>query len=180
MTNCFARIGGVMVKALDYCFEAKVFELSSNYCVYFRNNTLGKGMNSFILPTGTGGAGIYIIIIMSRNQYGYPWLSLVTPPYRPLLSVGLQGYISYVRSSWSSCLCTSMWRGPQEYISYELVPTSPAVSYMSGSSNFDSFRNGWLVVVQLLLCWVLPPGLVQYCSQHSCVVAIKLFLHPFS
>ena len=40
----------------------------------------------------------------------------------------------YVGSSWSSCLCTSMWRGPQEYIIYELVPTSPAVSGVSGSS----------------------------------------------
>ena len=29
-------------------------------------------------------------------------------------------------------------------------------------------------------CGVLPPGLVQYCLQHSCVVAIKLFLHTFS
>ena len=50
----------------------------------------------------------------------------------------------YVGSSWSSCLCSYMWRGPQEYIPYELVPTSPAVSRMSGSSNFDSFRDGWL------------------------------------
>ena len=33
------------------------------------------------------------------------------------------------------------------------------------------------MAVQLLLCGVLPPGLVQYCSQHSCVVAVKLFLH---
>ena len=31
-----------------------------------------------------------------------------------------------------------------------------------------------------LLCGVLSPGLVQYCSQHSCVIAIKLFLHTFS
>ena len=49
----------------------------------------------------------------------------------------------YVGSSWSSCLCSSMWRGPLEYITYELAPTSPAVSRMSGSSNFDSFRDGW-------------------------------------
>ena len=49
----------------------------------------------------------------------------------------------YVGSCWSSCLCSSIWRGPQEYIAYELVPTSPAVSRMSGSSNFDSFRDGW-------------------------------------
>ena len=30
------------------------------------------------------------------------------------------------------------------------------------SSNLDSFRDGWLAAVQLLLCRVLPPGLVQY------------------
>ena len=49
----------------------------------------------------------------------------------------------YVGSSWSSCLCSSMWRGPQEYVTYEFIPTSPAVSRMSGSSHFDSFCNGW-------------------------------------
>ena len=64
----------------------------------------------------------------------------------------------YVGSSWTSCLCSSMWRGPQEYITKELVPTTPAVSCMSGSSSLDSFHDGWLVVVQLLLCRVLSPG----------------------
>ena len=49
----------------------------------------------------------------------------------------------YVGSSWSSCLCLSMWRCPQEYIPYELAPTSPDWSCMSGSSNIDSFRNVW-------------------------------------
>ena len=83
----------------------------------------------------------------------------------------------YGGSSWSSCLCSAMWRGPPEYITYELFPTSPAVSRESGSSNFDSFLDGWLVAVQLLLCGVLSPGLVQYYSQHSCV---KLFRHAFS
>ena len=43
--------------------------------------------------------------------------------------------------------------------------------------------------MQLLLCGVLPPGPVQYCSQHYCVVAVKLFsrrfvsvhvVHPYS
>ena len=51
----------------------------------------------------------------------------------------------------------------------ELIPTSPAVSRMSGSSDLDSFQDGWLVTTQLLLCRVLPPELVQYCSHHSCV-----------
>ena len=49
----------------------------------------------------------------------------------------------YIGSSWSSCICSSMWKGPLEDITYEFVLTSPAVSRMSGSFNLDSFRNGW-------------------------------------
>ena len=49
----------------------------------------------------------------------------------------------YISSSWSSCSCSSVWRGPQEYIAYESVPTSPAVSCWSGSSNLDSLRDRW-------------------------------------
>ena len=86
----------------------------------------------------------------------------------------------FLGSSWSSYLCSTMWRGPQEYIAYEFVLTSRIVPRMSGSSNFDSFRDGCLVAVQLLFCWVWPPGLVRYSSQHSCVIAVKLFLHMFS
>ena len=37
----------------------------------------------------------------------------------------------YVVSSWSSSLCSSTWRDPREYITYELIPTSPAVSCIS-------------------------------------------------
>ena len=62
--------------------------------------------------------------------------------------------------------------GPLEYITDELVPTSPAVSCMSGWSNLNSFRNRRQVVVQFFSCGVLPPGLVQNCSQHSCVIAV--------
>ncbi len=54
-----------------------------------------------------------------------------------------------------------------------VFPTSPAVSHMSGSSNLDSFHDGWWVAVQLLFCRVLPPGL-------SCIIAVKLFLQTFS
>ena len=38
---------------------------------------------------------INIIIIMLHHQHGYPWPSLTTPPYRPLLLAGPQGYIPY-------------------------------------------------------------------------------------
>ena len=39
-------------------------------------------------------------------------------------------------------------------------------------SNLDSFSDGMQVAVQFVLCGVLSPGLVQYCSQHSCVIAV--------
>ena len=42
------------------------------------------------------------------------------------------------------------------------------------------FRDGWWVSIQLLLCGMLPPGLVQYSLQHSCATAIKLSLHILS
>ena len=53
----------------------------------------------------------------------------------------------YVCSSWSSCFCPAKCGGPQEYITYELVSASPAVSCMSGSSSLDSFRDGRQVAV---------------------------------
>ena len=34
------------------------------------------------------------------------------------------------------------------------------------------FRDRRQVAVQLVSCGVLPPGLVQDCSQHSCVIAV--------
>ena len=67
------------------------------------------------------------------------------------------------------CVCGG---GPQEYITYEFVPASPAVSCMSGSSYLNRFRDRRQVAVQLVSCGVLPPGLVQDCSQHSCVIAV--------
>ena len=45
------------------------------------------------------------------------------------------------------------------------------------------------MAVQLVSCGVFPPGLVQDCSQHSCVIAVYFFssrfvrvqvVHPYS
>ena len=47
----------------------------------------------------------------------------------------------YIGSSRLSCFCPSMWRGPQECIAYKFVPTSPAESRMSRSSNLHSLRD---------------------------------------
>ena len=81
------------------------------------------------------------IIIMSRCQHGsvsFIYRSQVV--FTAISCIGTE--LLYIRSSWSSCLCSSMWRGPLEYIGYEFVLISPAVSCMSLSSNFDSFRDG--------------------------------------
>ena len=86
----------------------------------------------------------------------------------------------YIGSSLSSCLCSSMRRGPQMYVVYEFVLTPPEVPRMSGSSKLDSFCDGWQVAVQLLFCGVLPPGFIQYISQHSRVIAVKPFLRTFT
>ena len=90
------------------------------------------------------------ILIMSHHQHGYAWTSLVTLSIVHCFRQVFKGYIPYrhraaVIKVWASrpCLCSAMWRGPQEYIPYELVLTSPPVSCMSGSFNFDSFPDGW-------------------------------------
>ena len=40
---------GLMTKVSIYGLEVSEFELKSRYYVYFQTNTLGKGMNRFIL-----------------------------------------------------------------------------------------------------------------------------------
>ena len=115
-----------------------------------------------------------IIIIMSCRLHGYPWTSLATSLCRSSPLASLLGYIPYchkaaVCTRWSSSFCSAICG---EYITYELDPASPAVSCVSGSSNLDIFWDGRQVTVYLVPCGVLPPGLVQYCSQHSCVIAV--------
>ena len=74
---------------------------------------------------------------------------LSTSPYHSLPLAGLQGYIPYHHIA-AVCmfelvvlLLIGHMRGPQEYITYELVLASPAVSGLSGSSSLDSFRDRW-------------------------------------
>ena len=49
-------------------------------------------MTLYMLPSCRKVANVEF---MSRYQYWYPWSSLATPPYHPLLQPGLQGYIPY-------------------------------------------------------------------------------------
>ena len=67
----------------------------------------------------------------------------------------------YVGSRWSSCLCSSMWRDPHEYLLLQQCPACLVrlilIVFMMG---------GWWPY-SCSFVGVLPPGLVQYCSQHS-------------
>ena len=102
-------------------------------------------------------------------------LSLSLSLYHSSLTGGLQDTscidteLLYIGSSWLPGLCSSMWRGSPDYIAYEFVPTSPAIFRISGSSNLDSFRDGWSVAVQLLLCRVLS-------ASKTCSILLVAFL----
>ena len=48
----------------------------------------------------------------------------------------------YIGSCWSSYLCSSIWRDPQEYVTHEFIHTSLAVSRMSGSSKIVFVMGG--------------------------------------
>ena len=113
---------------------------------------------------------IIIIIIMSHRQRGSPGpssgpFSIVhcfRQVFRATSRIGTE--LLYVGSSWSSCLCSSMWKGPKEYVTYEFVFISPAVSRMSGSSNLDSFRDGWTAAV----FW--------HAASRTCLILLAIYL----
>ena len=117
---------------------------------------------------------------ISLTLFRHPSLSSIAPDRSSRLHpVSTQSWCIYVLASRPAlaCLCEGVHR------SMLLMSSSqpfPVVSRIFGWSNVDSFRDGWQVAIQLLLCGVLPPGLVQYYSQHSCEIAVNLFLRTFS
>ena len=127
-----------------------------------------------------------VIISSSWHQPRYPWPYLATPPYRSSLPVGPQGYTPYPHRA---AVCRF------ELVALLLVghvKGSIGVHHLWARPYFSSsvlhvwfiwlgYFSWWVVGGRTAAAlWVLPPGLVQYCSQHSCEVAIKLFLQPFS
>ena len=125
------------------------------------------------------------ITIMSTLQHRSPRPSLDIRLHRPSHPAGLPVYILY----WHRAviyrfklvvLPLLVYVKGSTVVCHKFVLTSPAVSRMSRSSNSDSLCDGWSVAVYLLFCGVLPPDLVQYFLQHSCIIAVKIFLHTFS
>ena len=89
----------------------------------------------------------------------------------------------------SSHSCCMYVRAGRPAFARPYVGVHKSTSLMSSSLLLlDSFRDGRQVAVLLVPCGVLPPKLVHYCSQHSCVIAVKFLLrlvsvqvvHPYS
>ena len=127
---------------------------------------------------------IYIIIIMSCRQHRYPWPSLATFPYRSSPPAGL---LSYILCPHIAAVCKfglvvllllgHMWGSiVVRHLRARLCFSSSI--RVSGSSDLYSFRDGRQVAVQLVSRGLLSPGLVQYCSQHSCVVSCRQVSSP--
>ena len=121
--------------------------------------------------------GIYIYI------YIYHHVVLVAHIYLTLSHHFLLSFIALGRSSGtyplSSHSCWMYVRASRPAFARPCVGVHKSTSLMSlslvlqsGSSNLNSFRDKRQVAVQLVSCGVLPPGLVQDFSQHSCVIAV--------
>ena len=88
----------------------------------------------------------------------------------------------FVRCYWHVIRATSLPYRHRVAVSWFELVVLPLLSHWKGSTEvyhlwarpyfsssvlhvwfvyFDCFRDWWLVAVQLLLCWVLPPGLVS-------------------
>ena len=125
------------------------------------------------------------------NHHGMPLaqISLIHSHHSSLslsLSVGLPCYILYqyravVDWFWLFTLPLLVHMRGSTWVHHLWAhPYFSSSVPLSCSSNLDDFWDGGQVSIQLLLCGMLPPGLFQYSSQHSCAIAVKLSLHTLS
>ena len=126
---------------------------------------------------------------------------LVMPSAWISLALSRHPSLSFIASSRSSGLhtvssqsCCMYVRAGCSAFSQPCEGVHRSISLMSSSILLQQcpaclVRLTLIIFVMVVLCGVLPPGPVQYCSQHYCVVAVKLFschlvsvhvVHPYS
>ena len=157
LTSCDnqALVGCILIATVAVHLNLKSYKLVSHLirCITI-TYWIFKSLRKFEMPVQKKSQETYWMHQVSSSCHAISMdiADPLSPPllidhyFRHVLSdtsrIGIE--LLYVVSSWSSCLCTTMRRCSLEYLTYELVPISPAVSCMSGSSNFDSFRDGWV------------------------------------
>ena len=123
----------------------------------------------------------------------------VVPPARISLILSRHFSLSFIASGRSSGLdpvsshnCCMYVRAGRPAFAWAYAGVHRSTSLMSSSLLLQQcpaclvrltcivFVMGSKWSYSLVSCGVLTPGLVQYCSQHSCVVAVKYLLQPFS
>ena len=147
------------------------------WLLFFSYNTLGKGINPLFPQVWVKWYDYYSFVIIhlrkvSSSSSCRAGSTDIPDPLSSLLPIvhrsrqvlrttpRILTQLLNVCSCWSSCFCTAMCGGPWEYISYDFIPASPAVSCMSGSSNLNSFVIGGR--------WPYSWCLVGCCHQDAC------------
>ena len=115
----------------------------------------------------------------------------IPDPHSPLLPIITSGRSSGLHPVSSQSCCMYVRAGCPAF-ARPYVGVHRSTSFMSSSLLLQQcpaclVRLAWIVFVMggrwpysWCLGGVLPPGLVQYCSQNSCVIAVSLLLQPFS
>ena len=110
----------------------------------FQNNSILNFSQEININNKIQFLSVLIIIIIIMPHPCSPRISIIhhsREVFQATSCIGTE--LLHIVSGKSSSLCLFMWWDPQEYIAYEFVLTSPAVSQISGSSNLDSFHGGW-------------------------------------
>ena len=138
------------------------------------------------------------LLAIHSNSWNYLNLSYVCKSYishhhhhvalvaRISLTLSRHSFLSFIalgrsseQHSVSSHSCWMYVRAGRPAFARPCVGVHNSTSLMSSSLLLQQcpaclVRLTWIVfvIVQLVSCGVLPPGLVQDCTQHSCVIAV--------
>ena len=114
----------------------------------------------------------------------------VVPPARISLTPSRHFSLSFITSGRSSCILTSQLyvRASRTAFARLYVGIYRSTSLMSSSLLLQQcpacpIRLNWIVFVmggRLPYIWCLVGCCSQYCSRHSCVIAVQLLLQLFS